>query len=266
MLGCWQAYFFISYCMFGRNSFDLPSVVSPLSIASCFPFFRNSFTVNPFTGNIEHPVRNPCPPTGFDNALVWLEEYARRLEQGQYQLGKLSRRGGALVITQFPQLPPLASRAVTRGVCVEASALWSPLDCVFVYCIRMRLLVPSDNGYEPNRGFETCQLKSRHWTLFVEGREQRVVLDGDGARTMYPLLREGSYRVDSGQSATQVEPGDDQLGVFSYVSKANDNCEGQMRGYFTFVPGSLAEPTGVPFDVEVAPFPLNRNPEFFFGR
>jgi F-box protein 3 len=126
----------------------------------------------------------------------------------------------------------------------------------------MRLLVPSDDGYEPNRGFETCQLKSRHWTLFVEGREQTV--DGDGAIGMYPLLREGSYREDSGQSATQVEPGDDQLGVFSYQSMANDNSEGQMRGYFTFVPGSLAEPTGVPFDVEVAPFPLDRNPEFFF--
>jgi uncharacterized protein affecting Mg2+/Co2+ transport len=254
LLGGWSAYSSGSLCSLGQHSFS----GSRLSIA--FPCFPHSFDVNPLTGNIEHPVRNPCPPTGFDNALVWLEEYARRLERGEYQLGIFSRSFPAIM--QFPQLPPLSCRAVTRGVCVEASAMWSPSDCVFVYSIRMRLLVPCDDGYEPNRGFETCQLMSRHWTLLVEGREEYV--DGDGAIGMYPLLREGSYREDSGQSATQVETGNDELGFFSYESMVEDNCEGHMRGFFTFVPGSLAKPTGDPFDVEVAPFPLDRNPEFFF--
>ena len=56
----------------------------------------------------------------------------------------------------------------------------------------------------------------RHWRLTAEGREERV--DGDGVIGVYPLLREGSYRRDSGPSATCVAAGDDEPGVFSYQS------------------------------------------------
>ena len=57
------------------------------------------------------------------------------------------------------------SRAVTRGVEVVTSAVFVPEMEVFVYSIQIRLLTSEDGeGYlSPEvRGFDTCQLLSRH--------------------------------------------------------------------------------------------------------
>ena len=262
LLGGWSAYSAVRLTLLSQPR-QSPRQRTHIVIATSFPLDGTTYDVNPATGNVEHPVRNPCPRSGFDNVLSWLEEYSRRLTLGEYKVGSLSSELGSFPgITLFPCLPPRASRAVTRGLEVFASSVWSPSDQVFIYSICIKLLRPGDDGYDPNRNFETCQLVSRHWKLTIEGRPE--VVDGYGLKGKYPLLREGSYRDDWGPSATKVAPGKDEQGAFSYQSMVQDNCEGYMQGYLTFVPGSIAEPTGNPFDIVIAPFPLDRNPEFMY--
>ena len=259
LLGGWSAYSFLRVTVLSQPSLA-PIPGTHMTIATCFPSDGIVYYVNQLTGNVENSVRNPCPPSGVDNMLVWLEEFAHRLQEGEYKLGVLVEKSQS--ITHYPQLPPRATRAVTRGVEVVASSVWIPKDSLFVYSIRIRLLRSNEDGYEPNRGFETCQLMSRHWRLINRGRPENV--DGEGLIGMYPLLREGGYRNDSGDSAAHVVAGINEESVFSYQSMVEDNCSGTMSGFFTFVPGSIVEPTGMPFDVQVASFPLDRNPEFIY--
>jgi len=259
LLGGWSAYSLVRMSMLSRPGRKSTHV----TLATCCPKDGTSYALDPLTGNISHPLRNPCPPLGFESVLCWLEEYCRRLKQGEYQVGSLGQQFGSIqVISHYPQLPPHTSRAVTRGVEVVASSIWSPSDSIFAYSIRIRLLVPTDDEYDTNRGFETCQLKTRHWRLTRGGRPDNV--DGDGLIGKYPLLSEGTYRDDSGMSAAQIVVGAVEQGVFAYQSMVQSDCDGPMRGFFTFVPGSIEEPTGVPFDVDVAPFPLDRNPEYMY--
>ena len=260
LLGGWSAYSFLRVTVLSQPSLA-PMPGTHMTIATCFPSDGIVYYVNGVTGNVENSVRNPCPPSGVDNILVWLEEFARRLEDGEYKLGALVEESQS--ITHYPQLPPRATRAVTRGVEVVASSEWIPKDSLFVYSIRIRLLRSYEDGYDLNRGFETCQLMSRHWRLTRQGRPENV--NGDGLIGMYPLLREGGYRSDSGDSVAHVLAGINEKSVFSYESMVEDNCSGTMSGFFTFVPGSIMEPTGVPFDVQVASFPLDRNPEFMYS-
>ena len=51
-----------------------------------------------------------------DAMLLWLEEHARRLENGTI---KLREKGGTRSISLFPEEPPLCSTAITNGVKVS---------------------------------------------------------------------------------------------------------------------------------------------------
>ena len=51
-----------------------------------------------------------------DAMLLWLEEHARRLENGMI---KLREKGGTRSISLFPEEPPLCSTAITNGVKVS---------------------------------------------------------------------------------------------------------------------------------------------------
>ena len=151
------------------------------------------------------------------------------------------------------------SRAVTRGVEVIASAVYLPQAMTshfgFIYNFRIRLLTPNDDGYQSpsQRGFETCQLMSRHWKIYNSETEHTDHVDGEGVIGMYPILREGGYH-DDGVSFE---------GTFSYTS-----CTGPMQGNFSghlqFVPGTINEPTGPAFPVEVKPFALDMHPSFLY--
>ncbi|GJP32990.1 hypothetical protein CLOM_g17568 [Closterium sp. NIES-68] len=63
---------------------------------------------------------------GGDGMLRWLEEYASRLTHGWYSVQAIVGDFPAKGICLFPDKPPLCSMAVTRGVCVRASALFVP--------------------------------------------------------------------------------------------------------------------------------------------
>ena len=61
-----------------------------------------------------------------------------------------------------------------------------------------------------------------------------------------------------------VDPGEDRSGTFVYQSQTQAGSLAAFSGHIEFVPGSLREPTGAPFNVAVARFPLTLNPDFLF--
>ena len=201
------------------------------------------------------------------DVIEWLDIYASRLEQGVYECDEIIPSRYAPFDTRSILLYPSiadstgrTSRAVTRGIEVVASGV----DAVerpgmFIYSIRIRLLQPGEDGYmtPSERGFTTCQLRSRHWIISQGDDGEPEHVRGDGVVGMYPLLKEGGYDLYEGQTAaTAQEAGTDCEGKFSYQSATEASEDGTLEGSLLFVPGSLASPTGKEFDVQVAPFRL----------
>merc|ERR1712008_629558 len=122
----------------------------------------------------------------------------------------------------------------------------------------MRLLTPEDEGYESSssRDFVTCQLMSRDWKFksHVSGDVKEIT--GDGVVGMYPVLSEGEYRSDSGDTVSNVSMGTVETRSFEYQSCCGP-IQGSFKGRIKFMPGSISEPQGDPFWVEVAPFALD---------
>jgi F-box protein 3 len=157
----------------------------------------------------------------------------------------------------FPQAGPKFSCATTHGIRVTASALFVPEIGGYAYSIRLALLSPGEEGYltPEQRGFETAQLRARHWILrAADGAEDHV--HGEGVVGRYPLLREGGWREDTQVSPTSVVEGNEHRGIFIYQSKTGAGKTVSFEGELLFVPGSLEEPTGDEFKVAVAQFPL----------
>ncbi|KAL7555388.1 hypothetical protein ACA910_017690 [Epithemia clementina (nom. ined.)] len=201
-----------------------------------------------------------------DDLLRWLEEHVRRLETREAWVEKVPFRntvvGSITLYPQFPRdSPPVitegiqpVSRAVSRGVEVIASSVYVPSSRRFgyIYSVRIRLLTPQDGDEylsASQRGFETCQLVSRHWRITDSAAGTTHEVDGEGVIGMYPLLHEGGYE----------ESGDRYDGVFQYQSCTGGAMEhGSFAGHMKFVPGSVEAPKGPHFNVEVGPFELKR--------
>ena len=83
---------------------------------------------------------------------------------------------------------------------------------------------------------EQAQLRSRHWRgvrPLANGKKAETwAVDGDAVVGAYPI----------------VKPGPD--GVSNYSSQGGGLLGDELTGWFTFVPGSIAEPTGPDFDVK----------------
>ena len=221
----------------------------------------------------------PC-----DGMIRWIEALAERVERGMYAPEPLEPEyAESLGLCLFPQQDEPSSLfgrvftvAVTRGIEVRASVVFMPEQRQWTYSIRIRLLISGqDQGAisAAERGFETCQLRSRHWAITKGSRDQEISgrvehVQGDGVIGMYPLLREGGHRADC-QTGRSFDPArlhqpDWEEGSFIYQSCSGQGLPGgSFGGELTFVPGSLMEPTGSPFDVKVAPFALN-HPEILF--
>jgi uncharacterized protein affecting Mg2+/Co2+ transport len=222
------------------------------------------------TGSVDPPKQ--------DDFLRYLEEYARRLATGQYRVGKLGTHADDPDgITLFPQPPitggpesllkslassiPLVSRAVTRGVEVMGSAVFAreaeDSNMGFIYCIRCRLLRPGEDGYQSaaQRGFETCQLSTRHWLITNDTTGRTSIVEGQGVIGMYPVLREDGY-----ENGNEFFPG-----VFQYQSCTGAmGSTGSFGGHITFVPGRRGSHTGDPFMAELQPFLLDDTPNFLY--
>ena len=208
--------------------------------------FVDAHTADVFVALRTRSLHRACPP-GDDGILRWLEKYAAELSDGQYVVDEVEPGAPQTrAIRAFPQLPPLCSVAVSRGVRVEASASWmaehsdSTVDA-FVYSISFSLLSLQEQqevGFAP---LHSCQLVSRHWVITdASGRSDEV--RGAGVIGEHPLLLPGGppFRY---QSQTPVR-------------RTTAGRGGHMAGAFTFVPGSLASRTGPEFAAACAQFPL----------
>eukprot|EP00586_Coscinodiscus_wailesii_P023090 CAMPEP_0172506386 /NCGR_PEP_ID=MMETSP1066-20121228/194636_1 /TAXON_ID=671091 /ORGANISM="Coscinodiscus wailesii, Strain CCMP2513" /LENGTH=421 /DNA_ID=CAMNT_0013283401 /DNA_START=325 /DNA_END=1590 /DNA_ORIENTATION=+ len=206
-----------------------------------------------------------------DEFLLWLEEYADRLDSGKIGVGPIDvELRGRNAITLYPRFPsnsppivtegvPPVSRAVTRGIEVIASAVYVPQGGTrigFIYSIRVRLMTPDDDDYvsPSDRGFETCQLVSRHWRITNDSTGQIDRVDGQGVIGMHPILREGGY----------TEAGEDFEGTFQYQSCTGNIKKGSFGGHMKFVPETLKTLAGPSFDVELRPFVLDNQPAFLY--
>jgi uncharacterized protein affecting Mg2+/Co2+ transport len=146
---------------------------------------------------------------------------------------------------------------------VVASAVYAPQGgnrFGFIYCIRLRLLQPGEEGYqtEEERGFATCQLQSRHWRIANDSTGRTDHVDGQGVIGMYPLLRDGGFSHE-GNHTRFIE------GTFHYQSCTGPmGTTGSFGGHLDFVPGTLLQPTGPLFAVEMAPFLLDSRQNYWY--
>ncbi|CAL8992718.1 unnamed protein product [Prunus brigantina] len=238
-------------------------------VAASFTYIKKLFFLNCTSGQLYVGTRNlladgemlPCVPNALissvhdcsvdqqqDAMLLWLEEHGRRLENG---IIKLRQEENIRSISQFPEESPLCSTAITNGVKVRASAVFVPElanlqhtseKYLFAYSIRMSLL--PEGCFINGMTFSSCQLHCRHWII----RAKDVVVgdvNGEAVVGQYPLLH----------------PGDSEFVYESYTPLPFSS--GSIEGSFAFIPGSLREPKGGPFDVAVAQFPL-QVPDYIF--
>ena len=198
-----------------------------------------------------------------DDLLAWFEELGRRCESGLYQAEQICQDlPSSIGLSLFPRRGAALARAVTRGVEVASSAVFAPEQGCCIYSIRIRLLPAAEGGLSPQeRGFDTCQLHSRHW-LLMDDQGQGEQVHGDGVVGCYPLLRDGGYRDDrQSQYSSAVRRGEECEGTFIYQSMSGRGGMRSFGGELSFAPGSLAEPTGAEFNVTVARFPLTDGSE-----
>ncbi|KAM0908346.1 hypothetical protein ACQ4PT_015533 [Festuca glaucescens] len=208
------------------------------------------------TANLPAGEMMPCVPKSLikptnsdmpqDGLLLWLEEHLRRLQNGMIKIRPLRKSS---YICLYPEAPPMCTSATTNGVKVRASAVFAPehpqgmghAGILYSYSIRLSVTEACMLGgvYYPS-----CQLHSRHWIIRCG---DRVVSDvhGEGVIGKYPLLL----------------PGQEEF-VYESCTPLNGST-GSVEGSFTFVPGRVSRPEGKPFEVMVAPFPLE-TPEYIF--
>ena len=108
---------------------------------------------------------------------------------------------------------------------------------------------------EAQRGFETAQLRARHWAIADRAGAVEHVR-GEGVVGRHPLLREDGWREDRCDERGRVRPGPERRGTFSYQSMT-DSSGSSFEGEIILVPGSITRPTGPEFAVTVARFPLS---------
>ncbi len=205
-----------------------------------------------------------------DFGLIWMEELARKLDNNELEVGSIGPDGEyCKMIVVYPTEKcqevcnnniPRVARTVTKGIEIVASSHFDPFIVDYVsYSIRMRLLTSGEEGYmsPSERGFETCQLITRHWLLTNGSSGQDEIVNGEGVIGLYPLLMEGGYRNDQGRDASTVQKGSVVTSekMFRYQSLSSTDFV-SFRGQIRFMPGSIKEPTGDPFYVDVGRFAL----------
>ena len=77
-------------------------------------------------------------------------------------------------------------------------------------------------------------------------------MNGEGVIGKFPILFEGGYINGSGER---------NLGSFIYQScTGREMNNGTFEGHMSFIPGSIRQPTGEPFNVYVGQFELSMSP------
>eukprot|EP00554_Chaetoceros_debilis_P010604 CAMPEP_0194108258 /NCGR_PEP_ID=MMETSP0150-20130528/8006_1 /TAXON_ID=122233 /ORGANISM="Chaetoceros debilis, Strain MM31A-1" /LENGTH=510 /DNA_ID=CAMNT_0038796923 /DNA_START=68 /DNA_END=1600 /DNA_ORIENTATION=- len=206
--------------------------------------------------------------SGADVGLLWMEEYVRRLDNGEMSIRKeqFGRLPPLNMISPFPNhRSSLSSRKVTRGIEIVASSIPAREIVAVVYSLQIRILNPDEEGYlTPSvRGYETCQLSTRHWVLTNNEDGSTDNVSGEGVIGCFPVLYEGGYRDDQTNHMGDVEEGARESGTFVYQSCARMKS-GHFEGRIKFYPGSINDPSGEPFYVDVGRFDLNMDPDLCY--
>jgi uncharacterized protein affecting Mg2+/Co2+ transport len=223
-------------------------------------------------GNIS--IRENPPVVGDGGVLAYFKTFVERLMQGVYPPAQIldaseTSRG----ICLFPNAGEYMSCCVTRGIEVRASARWFPggvMDQIsgglnFGYSLRVRMVESSDNNEDDeNIVPKTCQLVGRHWE-FMDGNGVVRRVDGEAVIGKQPLF----FRQDGKSGFFDLGPAGDGERytdkVFVYQSQSGpvagtspqDTKLACVKGSFSFLPGSIAQPTGPMFHVTVANFSLS---------
>ncbi len=172
-------------------------------------------------------------------------------------------------INLFPAQGPDMSRCVTRGVEVTASPIYMPEHQTrgWGYSLAFRLV-----GTAEERGFETCQLHKRVWTIEMDDEAPSEV-EGDGVIGYFPILKDGGWICDRTSDPHMQYEVDGRTrgsshfleGEFRYqsCSQASRRMSGHFKGSLLMVPGTIKKPTGERFMATLAPFRL-RVPEYIY--
>ena len=206
-----------------------------------------------------------CKNDTDDSALLWMEEHVARLETNYLEI-TTKYHSGYPILSSFPSVKSsLTSRRVTNGIEVIASSTSVVEIEVVAYSIRIRLLTPGEDGYESpdQRGFQTCQLQSRHWRIYDTLTNEVDNVEGDGVIGLYPLLFEGGYKNYHQNRYGTIQLGEEDTGTFQYQSCANIE-DGTFSGKLKFIPGSISEPTGDPFFANLGEIPLKLFPDYSY--
>ena len=229
-----------------------------------------------------------------EGVLSYFQEYVERLESGVYKTASIVpqtpvTRG----IELYPDSGDHVSCVVTRGIEVKASARWFPnpgdrfdRGLNFGYSIRIRMIPTERPQANPNDATAavgrsaasggsttptTCQLVSRHWQ-FMDGNGSVRRVDGEAVIGKQPLFyqnRDGTTGYIDLGDAGRGDRHDNE--TFYYQSQSgpvagtsqSGTGQASVRGYFGFVPGSIENPTGPIFQVQVAQFPLTIPSPFY---
>ncbi|KAL0865421.1 hypothetical protein Bca101_044539 [Brassica carinata] len=211
--------------------------VSSSALSSKMMFFLDCTNGQLYTENTSSHQMLPCVPESLvcingdhqqDAMLLWLEENGRRLQTGAIKIGE---QNNVKSISLFPEIPPLCYVSVTNGV--------KPPEYLYACSIRMSLM-PTFN----RRHHSSWQIYSRHWVVRAD---DAVVGDVDGESVLIknPLLK-----------------AEEEEFVYRGISKF-PTTNLSLDGSFTFVPGSLKDPKGNQFEVNVAEFPV-KLPDYIF--
>lgn len=207
------------------------------------------------------PQLEPAVPAGVaggaDGLLRWVEEYARRLEEGLYAVMpfKPEQAPRTTGINLFPVAGPDFSACVTQGVEVSSACIYMPEHPQgWTYCIAFRLV-----GDEASRGYKTCQLDVRHWEI-QQGARNPEHVRGEGVVGLYPILGDGGWFLNQESDPHRQYNRDPGFipGTFRYQSCSGRSPEmyGTFAGDLTFVPGTRQKPTGAAFQVRLGAFRL----------
>eukprot|EP01024_Parvocaulis_polyphysoides_P013477 TRINITY_DN15269_c0_g4_i2.p1 TRINITY_DN15269_c0_g4~~TRINITY_DN15269_c0_g4_i2.p1 ORF type:complete len:342 (-),score=18.81 TRINITY_DN15269_c0_g4_i2:146-1057(-) len=223
---------------------------------SSFGLVEKLITVDCNTGDVWIPTvsvplywwrANPEGGTGKkDGFLCWMEQYVKRLTNETYTLlPQEDNSNDKYKISLFPRTSPLISRAVTRGIQVEASVVFvpersrkRPEHLYFTYSIRFKMV-------EETQEFKSAQLVNRFWTIVNSENEAPKFVEGPGVIGEHPIV-----------SMDREE--------FVYQSCTFQSKNGgYMYGHFDFIQGTMDRPTGPLFQVECPRFDL-LVPQFIF--
>jgi len=191
--------------------------------------------------------------------LRWFEEYVRRLECGIY--ANIPHRPEDVTskgICLMPMAGPQVTSCVTKGVEITSSVTYMAEHRQgWTYSISFRLV-----GTAQERGFKTCQLKSRTWIIQEDGQQPEHV-NGEGVIGFFPILEDGGWQLnresDPNRQYEQSGRRNGHVpGPFRYQSCSGRSASmcGSFSGHLQFFPGTIRRPEGAPFDVTLAKFPL----------